>query len=110
MNQRSHASEPETSAEHHRAATDEGGFVLPWFALMLLVLVAMAGFGVDVWNWWYSAQKAQRAADAGALAGVVFMPGATSGATPDPTAKSTALTAVSNNGFGTALVEVGAKP
>ena len=66
--------ESETEMPRHRMSTDQGGFVLPWFALMLLVMIAMAGFGVDVWNWWYTAQKAQRAADAGALAGVVFMP------------------------------------
>ncbi|MEY2403279.1 MAG: hypothetical protein QOD38_830 [Acidimicrobiaceae bacterium] len=90
----------------HRATTDEGGFVLPWFALMLLVLIAMAGFGVDVWSWWYTAQKTQRAADAGALAGVVFMPG-------DPaTATSTALFTVNNNGYpdSAASVAVGVKP
>ena len=32
--------------------SDEGGFVLTWFAILLLVLMAMAGFSVDVWNWW----------------------------------------------------------
>jgi hypothetical protein len=85
----------------HRVATDEGGFVLPWFALMLLVLIAMAGFGVDVWNWWYTAQHAQRAADAGALAGVVFMPS-------DPaSASATALFAVNNNGYPNSAASVG---
>jgi hypothetical protein len=38
-------------------ARDQGGFVLPWMALMLLVLVAMAGFGVDVWHLWDASQK-----------------------------------------------------
>ena len=50
-------SEGGPEAPPQRIATDEGGFVLPWFALMLLVLIAMAGFGVDVWSWWYTAQK-----------------------------------------------------
>ena len=94
----------EIDGPRHRVATDEGGFVLPWFALMLLVLIAMAGFGVDVWNWWYTAQKAQRAADAGALAGVVFMPS-------DPTtANATALFAVTNNGYPSSAATVGPPP
>lgn len=71
---------------------DEGGFVLTWFALFLLVLMGMAGFAVDVWNWWYVGQKAQNAADAGALAGVVRLPDA---AAADTLAKST----VEQNGF-----------
>jgi hypothetical protein len=93
--------EGEIDMPRHRASADQGGFVLPWFALLLLVMIAMAGFGVDVWNWWYTAQKTQRAADAGALAGVVFMPG-------DPTsANSTALFAVSNNGYPSSAAAVG---
>jgi hypothetical protein len=76
-----------------RLARDEGGFVLPWMAIMLIVLIAMAGFGVDVWNWWYTSQKVQRAADAGALAGVPFMPGDLAGA------QSTALAVVKQNGY-----------
>ena len=50
-----------------RRGRDEGGFILPTFALVLIVLIAMAGFGIDVWNWWYTGQQAQRAADAAAL-------------------------------------------
>jgi Flp pilus assembly protein TadG len=88
------------AAERQRAKRDEGGFVLPWFALMLVVLVAMAGFGVDVWNWWYTAQKVQRAADAGALAGVVFMPD------NPPVATTTAQAAAGANGFASSAVNV----
>jgi hypothetical protein len=96
--------EGETEIRRHRVSADQGGFVLPWFALMLLVMIAMAGFGVDVWNWWYTAQKTQRAADAGALAGVVFMPS-------DPaSATSTALLAVSNNGYPSSSVTVEPPP
>lgn len=78
-------------------AGDERGFVVVWFALLLLVLVAMAGFGVDVWNWWYTSQKVQRAADAGALAGVPFMPANLNGAAPNAT--STATAAITQNGI-----------
>jgi hypothetical protein len=79
---------------------DEGGFVLTWFALMLVVLIAFAGFGVDVWNWWYTAEKAQRAADAGALGGVVFMPDDFS------TAQTTAKSIVGDNGYNPAAATV----
>ncbi len=53
---------------------EDGGFVLTWFALFLLVMMAMAGFSVDVWNWWYTAQRTQNAADAASLGGVVYLP------------------------------------
>jgi len=90
-----------------RLRRDQGGFVLPWMALMLLVLMAMAGFGVDVWNWWYTSQKVQRAADAGALAGVPFMPGNLNAS--NPSATSTAIAVVQQNGFPTATVAQGTK-
>ena len=45
-----------------------------WMALLLLVLLAFCGFGIDVANWWYIGQKEQRAADAAALAGSIYMP------------------------------------
>ena len=73
--------------------SDEAGIILVQFALMIVVLVAMAGFGVDVWNWWYSGQKAQRAADAAALAGVSFMPGQLG------TAQTAAIATVAANGL-----------
>jgi hypothetical protein len=85
------------SASSKRASKDDGGFVLPWFALMLLVMVAMAGFGVDVWNWWYAGQQQQRAADAAALAGVPFMPTNFNATTPSAT--STAIDAAARNGY-----------
>ena len=53
---------------------DDGGFVIVWMALMLLVLLAFCGFGIDVANWWFVGQKEQRAADAAALAGSVYLP------------------------------------
>lgn len=77
---------------------EQGGYVLPMFAILLTALMALAGFGVDVWNWWYTAQKVQRAADAGSLAGVVFMPGDIN------TARTTAVNVVSGNGYPAAQV------
>jgi hypothetical protein len=70
-------------AEHptaHRRSTgrptrgEEGGFVLIWSAMMLVVLVGFAGFSVDL-GWWYlTASRLQNSADASALGGVVFLP------------------------------------
>src|SRR5262245_52401801 len=53
---------------------EDGGFVIVWMALLLLVLLAFCGFGIDVANWLFVGQKEQRAADAAALAGSVYMP------------------------------------
>jgi hypothetical protein len=58
-----------------RRAKGEQGFVIVWFALFLGVMIAMAGFGVDLGSWYVRSTQLQRAADAGALAGVVWMPG-----------------------------------
>jgi hypothetical protein len=57
-----------------RTRRDESGIVLVWTALLLVVLIAMAGFGVDVGSWYARSQQLQRAADAAALAGVAYMP------------------------------------
>lgn len=58
------------------ASRPESGFAMVWFGLLLTILMAMAGAAVDLWNWWYNGTEQQRAADAAALAGVVFLPGA----------------------------------
>lgn len=50
------------------------GFVLAWLALMLVVLIGFAGFAVDLGHWYLTASRAQNAADASALGGVVFLP------------------------------------
>lgn len=63
-------------------------------------MMAFAGFGVDVSNWWFTAQKAQHAADAAALAGVVFMPGNFT------SAQSTAQTTAITNGYTTSEIAV----
>lgn len=89
-----------------RASEDDGGFVMPWFALMLIVMVGMAGFGVDVWNWWYTGQQIQRGADAAALGGVPFMPANIN------QARTTAIDIAARNGYtiGPANVTQGSKP
>lgn len=69
------------------------GAVLAIHALMIVVLLGMAGFAIDVAHWYLVANRAQRAADAGALGGVVFMPGDPSQAT------ATARQIAAHNGF-----------
>lgn len=69
--------------------------MLVWFALMLVVLIGFAGFAVDLSNWWLQAERLQRAADAGAHAGVVFLPADMTSAT------STARAEVAKNGYRT---------
>lgn len=51
------------------------GFSLAWLAMILFLLLAMAGFGTDL-GWIYlNAVRTQNAVDAAALAGVVNLPG-----------------------------------
>lgn len=72
---------------------EERAFVLLWFAILLIVLLGFAGFAIDVANWWLQAEKLQRAADSGAHAGVVFLPGDL------PTASATARQTIKQNGY-----------
>jgi len=52
----------------------ERGFVLVWFAILLTLLMIVAAFVVDLTYAYSATQRAQNAADAGSLAGVVVMP------------------------------------
>ncbi len=52
----------------------EAGYVMATTALMLIPMMIFAAFAVDVGSWYVEAQKIQRASDAAALAGVVWMP------------------------------------
>lgn len=78
----------------------ESGIVLVWMALMMVVLLGMAGFAVDLGSWYLRSSKLQRAADSAALAGVVWMPG-------NPTsAQAAAVAALQKNGIDTSKVTV----
>jgi Flp pilus assembly protein TadG len=57
-----------------RRRDDEHGFFLVWFAIMLVTLLALAGFAVDFWHWNHEGSRVQKAADAAALGGAVYMP------------------------------------
>lgn len=76
----------------------ERAIALVWMALTLTVMVLFAGFAVDLSNWWFQAERLQRAADAGAQAGVVFLPGDVGSAT------TTARREVARNEFNDGIV------
>ncbi|MEX1334268.1 MAG: pilus assembly protein TadG-related protein [Candidatus Limnocylindrales bacterium] len=74
-------------------ASRQRGQVLPIFAVMAAVLLGGAALLTDAAWWWVTQQQMQRAADAGALAGAVHLPG-------NPAlAFSRALAEVDKNGF-----------
>jgi Flp pilus assembly protein TadG len=57
-----------------RRSAAEEGYVLILTALLLLPLLAVTGLAVDLGAWYARAAQIQRAADAAALAGVVYLP------------------------------------
>lgn len=63
-----------------RVRRDERGYIAVTTGLILIVLMAFSAFAVDVGNWYLTGQRAQRAADAAALAGVTRLPGNQAGA------------------------------
>jgi hypothetical protein len=58
-----------------RQQLKQDGQVIIIFALMLTVLIGVVGIAVDTTFAWRGALQIQRASDAAALAGVVYMPG-----------------------------------
>jgi hypothetical protein len=80
------------SASGRRRIRGEKGYALVLAALMLLPLLAFAGFATDVGAWYARASRIQRAADAASLAGVVWMPDLAQ-------ARTVALATATRNGF-----------
>ncbi|HEV7722408.1 MAG TPA: pilus assembly protein TadG-related protein [Iamia sp.] len=88
------------SLSHHRPARRprpgaprrDHGYVLAKFAILLVPLLLMTGLSVDVGYWYNRAADIQKAADAAALAGVVWLPDLA-------TAKDNARVAAAKNGF-----------
>src|SRR6476659_6625296 len=72
----------------------EQGFYMVWFALTFVALTAFAGLAIEYNRWQQIATRAQKAADAAALAGAVFMP-----ENAGNKAYTTAQTVASENGF-----------
>ena len=79
---------------HPRSSTaGERGQALVLFVLLSLVLIGSVAIVTDVSWLWYGNQRMQRAADAAALAGAIYLPG-------DPAkAYSTARDEATKNGF-----------
>jgi Putative Flp pilus-assembly TadE/G-like len=72
---------------------EQGGAILPIFAILLVVLIGLAGFAVDL-GWIYvKSLEVQHGADIAALAGVVYEP------TQRPEAHTEAMAAAAENGF-----------
>jgi hypothetical protein len=68
------ADEPGERPAPRRCRDDDGGYVLALTALLMLPLMAFAGFAVDLGSWYAEAAKLQRTADAASLAAVSYMP------------------------------------
>ncbi len=77
---------------NRRRIRGEKGYALILAALLLLPLLAFTGFATDVGAWYARASRIQRAADAAALAGVVWMPDLAQ-------ARTVALATAQRNGF-----------
>jgi hypothetical protein len=75
-----------------RQGRDERGYILLLTALVLVPLLIFASMAIDLGAWYARASKIQRAADAAALAGVVWMP-------DFARAEAEARTTATKNGF-----------
>ncbi len=78
---------------HGECEQDDRGIAIVWLAMTLLIMLSFAGLAVDLSNWYLNGDRMQRAADAGAHAGVVFLPGDLS------TAATTARRETARNGL-----------
>src|SRR4051794_14178763 len=80
-----------------RARDEQGkerGFYMVWFALTFVAIMGFAALAIEYNRWTNIATRVQKAADAAALAGAVFMPENISNK-----AFTTAKTIASENGF-----------
>jgi Flp pilus assembly protein TadG len=79
-----------------RARDDRGaerGFFMVWFALLFVTLLGFAGLALEYNRWQNISTRTQKAADAAALAGAVFLPDNL------PQAQTTAKSTASKNGY-----------
>jgi hypothetical protein len=82
-----------------RSRQGRRGQVMAIFALVAVVLFAIAGLGVDAAMSYLTANAVERAAAAGALAGVTYMPNGCSPSCMSGSAGAAALDATARNGF-----------
>ncbi len=83
---------PHTLLRHTLANRSQRGYVLMTTALVLVPLLVVSGMAIDYGGNYWQGAKMQRAADAAALAGVVWLPDLTK-------AKSVANDVMAKNGF-----------
>ena len=76
-----------------RSRLRQSGQLIPLFALSIFVLMGMMALVIDVSWYWSNTLRVQRAADAAALAGAVWLPGNV------PSAYSAARTEATKNGY-----------
>jgi Flp pilus assembly protein TadG len=72
-----------------RQRAKESGQIIAIFALMLTSLIGLVGIAIDVTFAWRDEMRIQRAADAAALAGVVYLPGDIAGGVNAATQEAT---------------------
>lgn len=89
MNVSHHWSQSSRQRTRSRA---ERGYALVMFALLLVPMLLVGGFAVDVGHWYDRASQLRKAADAAALAGVVWLP-------DEGQAEAAALAAAARNGI-----------
>jgi hypothetical protein len=87
-----------------RARDKDRGAAMVLVAMSMLLLLGMAAFGSDLAWFYLNASRVQRAADAAALGGVVWLPGASG------TAISTARAVALQNGYDDAATDVAVSP
>lgn len=75
-----------------RRSRFQRGYVLVMFALLLVPILLVSGLAVDIGHWYDRAADLRKAADAAALAGVVWLP-------DEQKAREAALDAAARNGF-----------
>ena len=83
-----------------RAREKDKGTAMILVAMSMVLLLGMAAFGTDLAWFYLNASRVQRAADAAALGGVVWLPANTG------TANSTALATALQNGYNDADADV----
>lgn len=82
------------------------GQIVALFALMIMILMGMAGMAIDLTHARTLAEEVQRAADAAALAGVVYLPEAPGATVAETTAAATAAANGYANGGSTQINSV----
>jgi hypothetical protein len=92
-----------TGADPIDVGVKEAGQIIVIFALMLTVLIGLVGIAIDVTYAWRNGLQIQRAADAAAMAGVVYMPGDLTTATSRADAVATSNGYTSGSGLTVAV-------